>query len=115
MIMAILERTREIGVMRAVGSKKSTVRRLFTTEASMLGFMGGVIGVALGFGLTRIANIFVNDQLASNAITARDIITTPAWLVFTVIAIATLIGLLAGLGPAARAARLDPVEALRYE
>ena len=89
MIMAILERTREIGVMRAVGSKKSTVRRLFTTEASMLGFMGGVIGVALGFGLTRIANIFVNDQLASNAITARDIITTPAWLVFTVIAIAT--------------------------
>jgi ABC-type antimicrobial peptide transport system permease subunit len=115
MIMAILERTREIGVMRAVGSKKSTVRRLFTTEASMLGFMGGVIGVALGFGLTRIANIFVNDQLASNAITARDIITTPAWLVFTVIAIATLIGLLAGLGPAARAALLDPVEALRYE
>lgn len=115
MIMAILERTREIGVMRAVGSKKSTVRRLFTTEASMLGFMGGVIGVALGFGLTRVANIFVNDQLASNAIIARDIITTPAWLVFTVIAIATLIGLLAGLGPAARAARLDPVEALRYE
>lgn len=115
MIMAILERTREIGVMRAVGSKKSTVRRLFTTEASMLGFMGGVIGVALGFGLTRIANIFVNDQLASNAIAARDIITTPAWLVLTVIAIATLIGMLAGLGPAARAARLDPVEALRYE
>ena len=115
MIMAILERTREIGVMRAVGSKRSTVRRLFTTEASMLGFMGGVIGVGFGFGLTRIANIFVNKQLASNAVTARDIIGTPIWLIATVIAIATLIGMLAGLGPAARAARLDPVDALRYE
>ncbi len=115
MIMAILERTREIGVMRAVGSKRSTVRRLFTTEASMLGFMGGVIGVAFGFGLTRIANVFVNKELASNAVTARNIIGTPPWLVFTVISIATLIGLLSGLGPAARAARLDPVEALRYE
>ncbi|MFN8015954.1 MAG: ABC transporter permease [Acidimicrobiia bacterium] len=115
MIMAILERTREIGVMRAVGAKRATVRRLFTTEAAMLGFMGGVIGVNFGFGLTKIANIFVNDQLASNAIAARDIITTPLWLVVTVIAIATFIGLIAGLGPAARAARLDPVEALRSE
>lgn len=115
MIMAILERTREIGVMRAVGSKRSTVRRLFTTEASMLGFMGGVIGVAFGFGLTRIANVVVNKQLASNAVTARDIIGTPPWLIFTMISIAMLIGLLAGLGPAARAARLDPVDALRYE
>lgn len=115
MIMAILERTREIGVMRAVGSKRSTVRRLFTIEASMLGFMGGVIGVAFGFGLTRIANVFVNKQLVENSISARNIIGTPPWLVLTVIAIATLIGLLAGLGPAARAARLDPVDALRYE
>lgn len=115
MIMAILERTREIGVMRAVGSKRSTVRRLFTTEASMLGFMGGVIGVAFGFGLTRIANIFVNKQLADNSLSVRNIIGTPPWLIITVISIATLIGLLAGLGPAARAARLDPVDALRYE
>lgn len=115
MIMAILERTREIGVMRAVGSKRSTVRRLFTTEASMLGFMGGVIGVAVGFGLTRIANVFVNQQLEENSLSARNVIGTPPWLIFTVVSIATLIGLIAGLGPAARAARLDPVDALRYE
>jgi putative ABC transport system permease protein len=115
MIMAILERTREIGVMRAVGAKKSTVRTLFTFEAAMLGFSGGVVGVAIGFGLTKVANIFVNQQLTSQSVKAHNIIGLPLWLILTVVGIATLIGTLAGLYPAARAARLDPVEALRYE
>jgi putative ABC transport system permease protein len=115
MIMAILERTREIGVMRAVGAKRSTIRALFTFEASMLGFAGGVVGVAVGFGLTRIANIFVNKQLASQSVKVHNIIGLPLWLVLAVVGISTLIGMLAGLYPAARAARLDPVEALRYE
>jgi ABC-type antimicrobial peptide transport system permease subunit len=88
---------------------------LFTLEASMLGFLGGVVGVAVGFGLTRIANIFVNKQLASQNVRAHDIIGLPIWLILAVIGIATLIGMLAGLYPAARAAKLDPVEALRYE
>lgn len=115
MIMAILERTREIGVMRAVGAKRSTIRNLFTFEASMLGFLGGVLGVAVGFGMTRVANILINKQLASQGVKAHDIIGLPIWLILAVVGIATLIGTLAGLYPAARAARLDPVEALRYE
>lgn len=115
MIMAILERTREIGVMRAVGARRSTIRRLFTFEASLLGFWGGVFGIAVGFGLTRIANIFINKQLSANSIKAHDIIGLPLWLILAVIAATTLIGMLAGLYPAMRAAKLDPVEALRYE
>ncbi len=115
MVMAILERTREIGVMRAVGAKRSTVRTLFTFEASLLGFWGGVFGVAVGYGLTRIANVLVNKQLASQSVKAHDIIGLPIWLILAVIGIATLIGMLAGLYPAARAARLNPVDALRYE
>lgn len=115
MVMAILERTREIGVMRAVGAKRSTVRSLFTIEASLLGFWGGVVGVLAGFGLTRIANILVNKQLASQSVKAHNIIGLPLWLILTVIGITTLIGMLAGLYPAGRAAKLDPVEALRYE
>ena len=115
MIMAILERTREIGVMRAVGAKRSTIRNLFTFEASMLGFLGGVLGVAVGFGMTRVANVLINKQLASQGVKAHDIIGLPIWLILAVVGIATLIGMLAGLYPAARAARLDPVEALRYE
>lgn len=115
MVMAILERTREIGVMRAVGAKRSTIRRLFTFEASMLGFLGGMFGVGIGYCLIKVANIFVNQQLASQSIKAHDIISLPLWLIFTVVGIGTLIGMLAGLYPAARAAHLDPVEALRYE
>lgn len=115
MVMAILERTREIGVMRAVGAKRATVSRLFTFEAALLGFWGGIFGVAAGYGLTRIANIFINKQLASNSVQASNIIGLPIWLILAVIGITTLIGMLAGLYPAHRAAKLNPVDALRYE
>ncbi|HLZ14478.1 MAG TPA: FtsX-like permease family protein [Candidatus Saccharimonadales bacterium] len=115
MVMAILERTREIGVMRAVGARRSTVSRLFTFEASLLGMLGGVFGVLVGFGLTLIANPIINKQLKGNGITSSNIITLPLWLIVSVIAVTTVIGMLAGLYPARRAAKLDPVEALRYE
>ncbi len=115
MVMAILERTREIGVMRAVGARRSTVSRLFTFEASLLGFLGGVFGVLVGFVLTLIANPIINKQLHGNNISSSNIITLPLWLIVSVIGATTLIGMLAGLYPARRAAKLDPVEALRYE
>jgi putative ABC transport system permease protein len=115
MIMAILERTREIGVMRAVGARRGTVSRLFTFEAALLGFMGGVVGLGVGYALILGANPLINKQLQSNGIVSRNIVTLPPWLLLGVIVITTLIGLLAGLYPARRAARLDPVEALHYE
>lgn len=115
MIMAILERTREIGVMRAVGARRGTVSRLFTFEAALLGFMGGVLGLGVGYVMVLIANPLINNQLKGNGIVSRNIITLPPWLIMGVIGITTLIGLLAGLYPARRAARLDPVEALHYE
>jgi ABC-type antimicrobial peptide transport system permease subunit len=115
MIMAIMERTREIGVMRAVGAKRSTVSLLFTFEAACLGFWGGVFGVGVGYALTRIANVFINKQLASQSLLVRDIIGLPLWLALTVVGVTTIIGILAGLYPARRAAKLDPVEALHYE
>ena len=115
MIMSILERTREIGVMRAVGARRSVVSRLFTFEAALLGFWGGAFGLVIGYALITIANPILNKQLTSNNISSKNIIILPFWLILGVIGLTTLIGILAGLYPARRAAHLDPVEALRYE
>lgn len=115
MVMATFERTREIGVMRAVGARRATVSRLFTMEASLLGFIGGTLGVAVGYLFIQLANVFINTQLAANGLQIRGIIGLPVVLAFAVIISATVIGMLAGLYPARRAARLNPVEALRHD
>lgn len=115
MIMATYERTREIGVMRACGSTKATIRRLFTFEAAMIGFFGGLVGLFISYLLSLVGN-FVADKIAtSQSVPISGIIQFPLWLIFGVIGFTTLIGMFAGLYPAHRAAKLDPVEALRYE
>lgn len=115
MVMATLERTREIGIMRAIGARKKTIRRLFTVEASVLGFAGGLIGIILAFLAAMALNSVINGSLEDGGITTRDIISVPIGLAVVVVLITTFVGALAGLLPAARAARLDPVEALRHE
>ena len=115
MVMATLERTREIGIMRAIGATKRTIRRLFTIEAGVLGFLGGAIGVGASFALTLVINKVVNQQLADNGMSARDVVQVPIVLALLVIGVTTAIGMLAGRLPARRAANLDPVEALRHE
>jgi putative ABC transport system permease protein len=115
MVMSILERTREIGVMRAVGARRSTVSRLFTFEAGLLGFFGGIIGLVIGYAAVLVANPLVNKQLQGNNIQSSNIIGLPLWLILGVVGLTTVIGILAGLYPARRAAKLDPVEALHYE
>ena len=113
-LMAVSERTREIGVMRALGARRSTIRRLFTFEAAALGFFGGLFGVLIGYGFVLGAKPVISNAVKSGPISGANF-SVPIWLVVLVLGVTTSLGLLSGLIPARRAARLDPVEALRYE
>ena len=115
MYMSIHERTREIGVMRACGATKKSIRRLFIFEAAVIGFLGGVIGVLLTFILRIVGNEVLNNVLSQEGIHASNMIVIPVWLIISIVIFTTLLGTIAGLAPSFRAARMDPVEALRYE
>ncbi len=115
MFMSIYERTREIGVMRACGATKKSIRRLFTFEAAIIGFMGGGIGVLLTFSLRYVGNILLNNMAQDQGVTFSNVITIPMWLIGSILIFTTVLGIAAGFFPAQRAARMDPVDALRYE
>jgi len=116
MMMAIYERTREIGVLKALGAAPGEIRLLFTTEAALIGLIGGVFGLILGTLLGRLVDWGAHRYLINEGVTGvGQLSVVPPWLAIGALIFAALIGLLAGLYPAARAARLDPVQALRHE
>jgi putative ABC transport system permease protein len=104
MLAAILERTREIGVRRALGARQRDVIRQFLVEAVLISLMGGLIGIAFGFGISRLI-----------AWLAGWSTVTTAGSILLAFAFSVSVGLLFGIYPARQAARLDPVEAIRYE
>lgn len=115
MAMAILERTREIGVMMAVGASRRTIRSLFTLEASLIGLIGGAIGMLMSWGLMAVANVVIRHFMEQSNFPFEKIVVIPWWLFIGVIGFSMIVGLLSGLYPAAKAARLDPIEALHQE
>jgi putative ABC transport system permease protein len=115
LVMAILERRREIGIMKAIGASDADVQRLFFAEACVMGALGGILGVGLGWGIGRVINFGTNVYLHRMGLQPEQIWFVPLWLVGAAIGFAIIVSLLSGLYPASRAARLDPVQALRYE
>jgi putative ABC transport system permease protein len=116
MIMAVYERTREIGILKAIGASPSDIRVLFMTEAALIGLLGGVVGTIIGWLLGLGLNRGILAYLKWQEIPVEGtFFVVTLWLVALALAFATVVGLLAGLYPAARAARLEPLEALRYE
>jgi len=115
LMMAILERRREIGILKALGATDRDVRRLFFAEAGAMGLFGGFFGVALGWligsALTWGTTIYLHRQNLPGV----KISYVPWWLALSAVVFAIVVSLVAGLYPAARAARLNPVDALRYE
>jgi ABC-type antimicrobial peptide transport system permease subunit len=116
MMMAIYERTREIGVLKALGARNREVRRMFTADAVLLGFIGGVVGLILGTLLGRLVDWLGHLYLAKEGVTGIGPMSiVPPWLAIGALFFAAFIGVLGGFYPAARAARLDPVAALKHE
>jgi putative ABC transport system permease protein len=115
LVMAILERRREIGIMKAIGASDGDVKKLFFAEAGAMGILGGIVGVALGWTIGQVINLGTNVYLKHQSLPPEHFWSVPWWLVGAAIVFAFVVSLLSGLYPAGRAARLDPVQALRYE
>lgn len=115
LVMAVLERRREIGIMKAIGASDHDVKRLFFFEAGAMGLTGGVLGVLLGWSIGLAINFGTSYYLQRQQLPPENVSVSPWWLVIGAVGFAVLVSLIAGLYPAARAAKLDPVQALRYE
>ena len=115
LVMAILERRREIGILKALGAADRDVKQLFFAEAGVMGLFGGILGVGFGWLIGRALTFGTNIYLKRQELPSVEISSVPWWLVAGGIAFAVGVSLIAGMYPASRAAKLDPVEALRYE
>jgi putative ABC transport system permease protein len=115
LVMAVLERRREIGIMKAIGASDQDVRGLFFAEAGAMGLLGGALGVVLGWAIGQVISVGTNIYLRNQGFPPEHLWAVTWWLVLFALGVALVISLLAGLYPASRAAKLDPVQALRYE
>ncbi|MCM3901941.1 MAG: ABC transporter permease [Pyrinomonadaceae bacterium] len=105
MLVSVTERTKEIGVRKALGARRKDIVRQFLFEAMTLTFLGGILGVVLAVGISRIVMLIVPSLPAS----------IPSWAVIAGLSVSIGVGLIFGVWPARKASRLDPIECLRYE
>jgi putative ABC transport system permease protein len=115
MVMAVLERTREIGVMKAVGAEDQDIRFLFLAESAVIGALGGVIGLIFAWLLGRAINTGANFYFVSQGFQKENLFTIPLWLIGGAMVFSILVSIMSGLYPADRAARIDPTRALRHD
>jgi putative ABC transport system permease protein len=115
MYTAVLERTKEIGVLKALGARRRDVLLIFVAEAAVIGLAGGLVGILIAVGLARLGNAFVDRVTQSVAGTGLDVFRTDFAVVAAGLVLAVVLSTVSGLLPALRAARQDPSRALRYE
>ncbi|OGD27302.1 MAG: hypothetical protein A2V57_00155 [Candidatus Aminicenantes bacterium RBG_19FT_COMBO_65_30] len=115
MVMSILERFREIGVMKAVGAGDGDIRRIFFFESGTIGLLGGAAGCVLGWAVSLVINRVVNFYMARQGMPDIDYFAFPFWIFLGAVGFSLLVSLVSGIYPARRAARVDPVIALRHD
>ncbi|UCC98199.1 MAG: ABC transporter permease [Phycisphaerales bacterium] len=115
MVMSILERYREIGIMKAIGASDKDVKKIFFFESGVIGFLGGIFGLTLGWLVSMLINLIVNSFAVRQGVPYMNYFSFPWWLCLGAIVFSISISLLAGIYPTLRAARVDPVVALRHD
>ncbi len=115
MVMSILERYREIGIIKAIGATNKDVKKIFFFEAGVIGFLGGIFGFILGWAVSMIINQVINYFLSRQGVPYVDYFSFPWWLFLGAVVFSILVSLAAAVYPTVRAARVDPVVALRHD
>jgi putative ABC transport system permease protein len=113
--IALIERTREIGIMKAIGVTDASVRRLFLTEAAIIGFLGGVAGITVGVGAGAGLEYVLNRYAVAYQSSAIQLFQYPSGFLVGILVFPVILSMVTGLYPAIRASRLNPLQALRYE
>lgn len=115
MTIALLERIQEIGIMKVIGASDRDVEKLFLLESVVIGFLGGISGLLIGFISSQLFNIGVNalaNALGGNKV---DLFYYPLWFIIVIVVFSSLVGILTGALPARKAGKMDPLQALRYK
>ncbi len=115
MVMSILERRREIGVLKSLGADERDIRFLFLVESGIIGALGSALGILAGWIISRVASAVAQAVMARQGMESIELFALPLWLVLIAFGIGVGVSLAAGYYPASRAAAVDPVEALRNE
>ena len=115
MTIALLERTEEIGIMKSIGASRGSISLMFIVEATLMGFLGSLVGVALGWLGGEICNYLLNFIATRFGGISVDLFSIPAWFIALIIAFGSIVGLFTGVFPARQASRIDPLDALRYK
>lgn len=115
MTVALLERTQEIGIMKAIGASNRDVFWLFLVESSVMGFLGGGFGVGIGYLAGELFNFGINILAGALGGESMSLFVRPTWFIMTIIMFSGFVGFLTGVFPARRAGKLNPLSSLRYK
>jgi putative ABC transport system permease protein len=115
MFMSVNERRKEIGILKSLGADEREIRSLFLVESGVIGVLGSAAGITFGWGITRVVSAIAQHYMKEEGIPPFDLFALPIWLILIALSLGVVVSLLAGYFPASRAARVDPVAALRNE